>query len=118
MNSQMSGYTYMDKLAKAGISVPVVPGIMPVTNAKQIKRIVNISGNALPDKFMRIINRYGENPAAASPAENVRACSSAIPTSKQRFGICSIIMFIEQPEGIAGVIPTTRVSIFAKSSSV
>ena len=54
-------YGYMDKLAKAGISVPVVPGIMPVTNAKQIGRIIAISGNALPKKFMRIIDRYGDN---------------------------------------------------------
>ena len=61
-------YTYMDKLAKAGISVPVVPGIMPVTNAKQIGRIIAISGNALPKKFMRIIDRYGDNLEAMKQA--------------------------------------------------
>jgi methylenetetrahydrofolate reductase (NADPH) len=41
---------------------------MPVTNARQIKRIVSISGNALPKKFMRIIDRYGENPEAMKQA--------------------------------------------------
>ena len=61
-------YSYMDKLASAGISVPVVPGIMPVTNAKQIGRIIAISGNALPKKFMRIIDRYGDDPEAMKEA--------------------------------------------------
>ena len=61
-------YSYMDKLARAGIDVPVVPGIMPVTNAKQIGRIIAISGNALPKKFMRIIERYGDNVSAMKQA--------------------------------------------------
>ncbi len=61
-------YSYMDRLERAGIGVPVVPGIMPVTNAKQIARIVSISGNALPKKFMRIIERYGDDPSAMKQA--------------------------------------------------
>jgi methylenetetrahydrofolate reductase (NADPH) len=61
-------YSYMEKLARAGIDVPVVPGIMPVTNARQIGRIISISGNALPRKFMRIIERYGDNPDAMRQA--------------------------------------------------
>ena len=61
-------YSFMDKLTAAGINVPVVPGIMPVTNAKQIVRIAAISGNALPKKFMRIIDRYGDNPEAMKQA--------------------------------------------------
>jgi methylenetetrahydrofolate reductase (NADPH) len=58
----------MDKLAAAGICVPVVPGIMPVTNAKQIGRIIAISGNALPKKFMRIIDRYALDPVSMTQA--------------------------------------------------
>lgn len=61
-------YRYMDKLNRAGVDVPVVPGIMPVTNAKQIGRIVSISGNVLPKKFMRIIERYGDDPEAMKQA--------------------------------------------------
>ncbi len=61
-------YSFMDKLAAAGITAPVVPGIMPVTNARQIKRIVSISSNALPKKFMRIIDRYGDDPEAMKQA--------------------------------------------------
>jgi len=61
-------YRYMDKLAAAGINIPVVPGIMPVTNGAQIKRIVSISGNELPKKFMRIIDRYSCDPCAMKQA--------------------------------------------------
>ena len=61
-------YRYMDKLERAGIFVPIVPGIMPVTNAKQIGRIISISGNALPKKFMRIIDRYGDDMQAMKQA--------------------------------------------------
>ena len=61
-------YSYMDKLAHAGIHTAVVPGIMPVTNARQISRIISISGNALPKKFMRIIERYADNPEAMKQA--------------------------------------------------
>lgn len=61
-------YSYMDRLARAGIDTPVVPGIMPVTNAKQIGRIISISGNVLPKKFMRIIERYADNPEAMKEA--------------------------------------------------
>ncbi len=60
----------------------------------------------------------GTIPAAASPAENVTAWPSAMPTSKQRSGMACISMFIEQPEGMAGVTPTTRGSSCAKSTSV
>ena len=62
--------------------------------------------------------QYGTKPCAASPAEKVTACPSAIPTSKQRSGICSIMMLSEHPVGIAGVIPTIRSSLRASSSSV
>ena len=61
-------YRYMDKLERASIFVPIVPGIMPVTNAKQIGRIISISGNALPKKFMRIIDRYGDDMQAMKQA--------------------------------------------------
>ena len=61
-------YNFMYRLYRAGVDVPVVAGIMPVTNGAQIKRICAISGNALPQRFMRIVDRYGENPEAMKQA--------------------------------------------------
>ena len=48
--------------------VPVIAGIMPVTNAKQIKRICSLSGTALPSRFKAIIDRFADNPAAMKQA--------------------------------------------------
>jgi methylenetetrahydrofolate reductase (NADPH) len=53
---------------RAGVDVPVVAGIMPVTSATQIKRITAISGNTLPQRFVRLIDRYGDNPLAMKQA--------------------------------------------------
>lgn len=61
-------YNFMYRLLRSGVNIPVVAGIMPVTNAKQIKRIMSISGNALPQRFIRIVDRYGDNPEAMKQA--------------------------------------------------
>lgn len=61
-------YNFMYRLYRAGVNVPVVPGIMPVTSAAQIKRIISISGNELPQRFIRLVDRYGDNPMAMKQA--------------------------------------------------
>ena len=61
-------YNFIYRVRKAGIDVPVVAGIMPVTNPKSIKRICAISGTALPQSFIRIVDRYGDNPEAMMQA--------------------------------------------------
>ncbi len=61
-------YNFLYRARKAGINVPVVAGIMPVTNPKSIKRICAISGTALPQRFVRIVDRYGDNPEAMKQA--------------------------------------------------
>lgn len=61
-------YNFLYRIQRAGIFAPVVAGIMPVTNARQIKRIISISANALPQRFVRIVDRYGDNPEAMKQA--------------------------------------------------
>jgi methylenetetrahydrofolate reductase (NADPH) len=61
-------YNFMFKTYRAGINVPVVPGIMPVTNAKQIKRICSISQNTLPQRFLRIVDRFENDPLSMKQA--------------------------------------------------
>ena len=61
-------YNFLYRLLKAGVNVPVVAGIMPVTAAAQIKRLCSISSTALPQRFIRIVDRYGDNPAAMKQA--------------------------------------------------
>lgn len=61
-------YNFLFKARDAGITVPIIPGIMPVTNAKQIKSITKLSGGSVPARFRYIVDRYGSNPAAMRQA--------------------------------------------------
>ncbi|MBQ7387443.1 MAG: methylenetetrahydrofolate reductase [Clostridia bacterium] len=61
-------YNFLYRLMRAGVNVPVVAGIMPVTSAAQIKRITSISGNTLPQRFIRLVDRYGDSPLAMKQA--------------------------------------------------
>lgn len=61
-------YNFMYRALKGGVDVPIVAGIMPVTSAAQIKRICSISEAALPQRFLRIVDRYGDDPAAMKQA--------------------------------------------------
>lgn len=57
-------YRFLYKALAKGINVPVVPGIMPVTNAAQVKRTISLTGNLVPAKFLSIVDRFGSNPEA------------------------------------------------------
>ncbi len=61
-------YNFRDKAVKAGINVPVEAGIMPVTNKKQIERMVTTCGASLPHKFVKIMQKYEHNPEALRDA--------------------------------------------------
>lgn len=61
-------YNFLYRMLRSGVDVPVVAGIMPVTNKKQIERIMGISGTALPQRFVRIVDRYGDKPEAMKQA--------------------------------------------------
>lgn len=55
-------YDFLSKIEAAGINVPIVAGIMPVTSAKQIERIFTLSGAQLPSELSKLVNRYGSSP--------------------------------------------------------
>lgn len=61
-------YEFRDKLRKLNINVPLVAGIMPVTNAKQIRKITSLCGCSIPEKLAKILDRYENNPQALKEA--------------------------------------------------
>ena len=71
-------YRFVEDCRIAGIDVPVTPGIMPVINAAQIKRMVTICGASLPERFEKIIQRYGDNKTALFDAGMAYALSQII----------------------------------------
>ena len=61
-------YQFLYRIREAGITVPVLAGIMPVTNKAQIIRIAAMSGALLPPRFANMIDKFGDNPAAMQQA--------------------------------------------------
>ncbi|MCI6241841.1 MAG: methylenetetrahydrofolate reductase [NAD(P)H] [Agathobacter sp.] len=61
-------YRFLYKALAKGIDVPITAGIMPVTNASQVKRAISLTGNLVPAKFLSIVDRFGDDPAAMKQA--------------------------------------------------
>ena len=71
-------FRFVEDCRIAGIDVPVTPGIMPVINAAQIKRMVTMCGASFPERFQRIINKYEDNKEALFDAGMSYALSQII----------------------------------------
>lgn len=69
---------FKENCAIKGINIPIIAGIMPITNANQIKRSVELSGCRFPKKFEKIIERFGDNPAAMKQAGIIYATEQII----------------------------------------
>lgn len=61
-------YNFLYKIREAGITVPVVPGIMPITNANQVARAIKLSGSFMPQRFKSLVDKFGSDPAAMKQA--------------------------------------------------
>ena len=61
-----------------GINVPIIAGIMPITNANQIKRSIELSNCSVPDKFFRIMDRFGDDPDKMKQAGIIYATEQII----------------------------------------
>lgn len=61
-------YNFMYKIREAGITVPIIPGIMPITAANQVERAVKLSGSFMPQRFRSLVDKFGHSPAAMKQA--------------------------------------------------
>lgn len=61
-------YNFLYKIREAGITVPVIPGIMPITNANQVDRAIKLSGSFMPQRFKSLVDKFGHDPAAMKQA--------------------------------------------------
>lgn len=72
-------YNFLYKIKEAGIDVPVVAGIMPITNAKQVSRAVQMSGTSIiPYRFKMMVDAFGENPEIMKQAGIIYASEQII----------------------------------------
>ncbi|MBE6727356.1 MAG: methylenetetrahydrofolate reductase [NAD(P)H] [Ruminococcaceae bacterium] len=61
-------YNFLYKIREAGITVPVIPGIMPITNANQVARAIKLSGSFMPQRFKSLVDKFGSDPNAMKQA--------------------------------------------------
>ena len=61
-------YNFLYKIREAGITVPIIPGIMPITNGNQVERAIKLSGSFMPQRFKALVDKFGTTPAAMKQA--------------------------------------------------
>ena len=61
-------YNFLYKIREQGITVPIIPGIMPITNANQVERAVKLSGSFMPQRFKSLVDKFGSDPDAMKQA--------------------------------------------------
>ena len=71
-------YNFMYKLRSAGVTIPVVAGIMPVTNVNQLKKIKELSNANIPSKFLSIADKFQDDKDSMKQADIIYACNQII----------------------------------------
>jgi len=61
-------FAFLYKIREAGITVPVIPGIMPITTGKQVERALKLSGSFMPKRFRNLVDMFGQDPEAMKQA--------------------------------------------------
>lgn len=96
-------YNFLYRIREKGITIPVLPGIMPVTNGKQIARSCQLSGAVLPSRFRAIVDCFGDNPKAMQQAGIAYATDQIIDLIAN--GIRNIHVYsMNKPEVAAAII--------------
>ena len=61
-------YNFLYKIREAGITVPIIPGIMPITSATQVERAIHLSGSFMPQRFKSLVDKFGASDRAMKQA--------------------------------------------------
>ena len=61
-------YGFLERAREAGISLPIIPGVMPITSAMQIERAIKLSGSYMPRRFLSLVDKFGFDLAAMKQA--------------------------------------------------
>ena len=103
-------YNYMFRLLRKGIDIPVIAGIMPVIDGRQINRICKLSGTALPPRFRAIVDKFSANSAAMTQAGVAYATEQIIDLIAN--GVKHIHIYTMNKPEIAGRIMSNLSEIF------
>ena len=105
-------YRFLYKALAKGIDVPVTAGIMPVTNAAQVKRTISLTGNLVPAKFLSIVDCFGDNPDAMRQAGIAYATEQIIDLIAN--GVNHIHIYSMNKPDVAGAIMGNLSEIYVR----
>ena len=95
-------YNFMYRIREAGIEVPVLAGIMPITNAKQVARSVKLSGATIPQRFRLMVDKFGHDPAKMKQAGVIYATEQIIDLISN--GVTHIHVYsMNKPDIVKGI---------------
>lgn len=95
-------YNFLCRVREAGIDVPVIPGIMPITRAAQLRTSVRLSGSNVPMRFRSIVDRFGGDPEAMQQAGIIYATDQIIDLIAN--GVKHIHVYsMNKPEVVKGI---------------
>ena len=103
-------YNFLYKIREAGITVPVIPGIMPITNGNQIERAIKLSGSFMPQRFKSLVDKFGTTPAAMKQAGIAYATDQIIDLFAN--GITNVHVYSMNKPDVAAAIQNNLSDIF------
>lgn len=107
-------YNFLYKIREAGITVPVVAGIMPITNAKQVDRAIKLSGSFMPQRFKTIVDKFGNDPEAMKQAGIAYATDQIIDLFAN--GVTNVHVYSMNKPEVAAAIQNNLSSIIGKNA--
>ena len=105
-------YNFLYKIREAGITVPVVAGIMPITNANQVKRAIQLSGSHMPQRFKALVDRFGGDSAAMLQAGVAYATDQIIDLYAN--GVTNVHVYTMNKPQVARLIQRNLADILGK----
>ena len=105
-------YNFLYKIREAGITVRVIPGIMPITNANQVARAIKLSGSHVPQRFKSLVDKFGSDPAAMKQAGIAYATDQIIDLYAN--GITNVHVYSMNKPDVAAKIQSNLSDILGK----
>ena len=105
-------YNFLYKIRESGITVPVIPGIMPITNANQVARAIKLSGSFMPQRFKSLVDKFGSDPDAMKQAGIAYATDQIIDLYAN--GITNVHVYSMNKPDVAEKIQANLSSILGK----
>ena len=96
-------YNYLYRLREAGVTVPILAGIMPVTSRRQMERSIQLSGCVIPPELKALADRFGDSPEAMQQAGILYASHQIIDLIANGCGHIHVYT-MNKPEVAAGIL--------------